>query len=196
MGKRAQLHTKLMNKVKSTLLLNKKKKIDTCFIAINQARASLKGGYGPTEEMQGCYASKHDWHLSCRLGALSVKGDQIDSESELPLVSRHSLSLVSPGVKRKVFTLAGKGEFLLALEDTAEYAIGDSCDHKTVIDYATNLGLLDKKGWKLFDIDYGKKVDMLDKWQSDPEHYLTVKRKIIEHAADIKRGIDGPKETE
>jgi RecA/RadA recombinase len=189
MGKRAQLHTKLMNKVKSTLIQNKRKKINSCFIAINQARASLKGGYGPTEEMQGCYASKHDWHLSVRLGALAPKSDTIDKDTELPIYSRHSLSLVSPGVKRKVFTLAGKGEFLLALEDTPEYKIGDSCDHKTTLDYAVKLGLLKKQGWKLFDTDYGKKEDMLNRWQEDPEHYLTIKRRIIEHAADVKRGL-------
>ena len=197
MGKRAQLHTKLMNKVKSTLLLNKRKKIDTCFIAINQMRAKIGGNsYGPTEEMQGCYASKHDWHLSCRLGALSVKPDQIDSQSELPLVSRHSLSIVSPGIKRKVFTLAGKGEFLLALEDTPEYAIGDSCDHKTVIEYAINLNLLDKSKWTLFGTSYEKKGDMIAKWQEDPQHYLTIKRRIIEHAADLKRGLGAKKETD
>lgn len=197
MGKRAQLHTKLMNKVKSTLLINKKRKVNTCFVAINQARASLKGGYGPTEEMQGCYASKHDWHLSCRLGGLSVKGDMIDPVTELPIYSRHSLSLVSPGIKRKIFTLAGKGEFLLALEDTPEYKIGDSCDHKTVIEYAVRLDLLDKKGWKIFDYEYGKKEDMLAMWQGNPEHYLTLKRRIIEHAADRKRGlINGEVETE
>lgn len=197
MGKRAQLHTKLMNKVKSTLLINKKKKVNTCFVAINQARASLKGGYGPTEEMQGCYASKHDWHLSCRLGGLAVKADMIDPVTELPIYSRHSLSLVSPGVKRKLFTLAGKGEFLLALEDTKDYKIGDSCDNKTVIDYAIRLGLLDKKGWKIFEYEYGKKEDMLAMWQGDKQHYLTLKRRIIKHAADIKRGlIDGKLETE
>lgn len=189
MGKRAQLHTKLMNKVKSTLLLNKRKKIDTCFVAINQMRAKIGGSYGPTEEMQGCYASKHDWHLSCRLGALSVKGDMVDQQSELPMFSRHSLSLVSPGIKRKVFTLAGKGEFLLALEDTPEYKIGDSCDHKTTIDFATKMGLLEKPKWKIFDNNYGTRKEMIEKWQSDPEHYLTIKRRIIEHAANVKRGL-------
>lgn len=190
MGKRAQLHTKLMNKVKSTLLINKRRKNNTCFIAINQMRAKIGGGmFGPTEEMSGCYATKHDWHLSCRLGALSVKGDMVDQQTELPLVSRHSLSLVSPGIKRKIFTLAGKGEFLLALENTPEYKIGDSCDHKTTIEFAVKLELLDKTGWKLFDVDYGTRKAMIEKWQSDPEHYLTVKRRIIEHAANVKRGL-------
>src|SRR6056297_3122475 len=44
-GNRAKLHTKLMNKVKSLLIQNKRDKKNTAFVATNQIRASIGGNH-------------------------------------------------------------------------------------------------------------------------------------------------------
>lgn len=198
-GMRARLHAKLMNKVKSTLINQKRKKINTAFLATNQVRAVI-GGFAGGEDMPGGFASKHDWHLTCRLGALKPEPKFVDSETELPSFSKHSLSIVSPGIKRKIFTLAGKGQFYIALEDTEECNKGDSFDYKTTLDFARKWGLI-SKSWefKYEGINHGTKTELMKFWKENPLQYFTAKRRIIEHVANIKRGLIediSPKETE
>jgi RecA/RadA recombinase len=199
-GLRARLHAKMMNKVKSTLITQKRKKNPSAFLATNQIRAVI-GGYLGGEDMPGGFASKHDWHLTCRFGALKPESKFVDEVTELPFFGKHSVSIVSPGVKRKLLTLAGKGQFYIALDDTPECAKGESYDYKTTLDYAVRFGLLDKSKWvfKYDGIEHGTKSAMMAYWKNDPLKYYTVKRRIIEHAINIKKGVIedvSPKEVE
>jgi len=187
-GMRARLHAKLMNKVKSTLIRKKRRGEHSAFLATNQIRAVI-GGFAGGEDQPGGFASKHDWHLTCRLGALKPESTLVDSETELPMFSKHSLSIVSPGIKRKVFTLAGKGQFYIALEDTPECNKGDSYDYKTAFTYETRWGLIDKKNWAFLGEEYGTKKALMEYWKENPLQYLTAKRRIIEHIANVKRGL-------
>jgi recombination protein RecA len=198
-GMRARLHAKLMNKVKSTLIVKKRKNEHAAFVATNQIRSLFGSRIPGAEDQPGGFASKHDWHLTCRLGALKPEAQFIDGPTDLPNFSKHSLSLVSPGIKRKVFTLAGKGHFYIALEDNAECAKGDSYDMKTAFEYAVRWGLLDKKDWSFLGVNYGTKKAIMEHWKAEPFQYLTAKRRIIEHIANVKRGIVediSPKEKE
>jgi len=189
-GMRARLHAKLMNKVKASLINQKRNKINTTFLATNQIRAVI-GGFNGGEDMPGGFASKHDWHLTCRLGGLKPESKFQDKDTELPLFSKHSLSLVSPGGKRKLFTLSGRGQFYIALEDSPECFKGNSYDYKTTVEYGVNWGLIDKKNWefKYDQIAHGTKSAMLNYWKENPNEYLTVKRRIIEHVTKVKKGI-------
>ena len=187
-GMRARLHAKLMNKVKSTLILQKRRKVNTAFLATNQVRAVI-GGFMGGEETPGGFASKHDWHLTCRLGSLKTDPQFMNKETELPSYGKFSLSIVSPGIKRKLFTLAGKGQFYIALENTDECLAGTSYDFKTTLDYAKKLGLLDGWNFKYSDKKFKTKAEMMTYWTENPFDYMTIKRRIVEHAANVKRGI-------
>ena len=190
MGKRGQLHTKLINKVKAALMVQKRRKQHTMFVAVNQIRAKYDAqGRGSNEEMSGCFASKHDFHLTCRFGPLKTEAQYVDKVSELPKYGKFSVNIVSPGGKRKLFTLAGKGYFYLALENTDECLVGTSYDFKSAFEYAKDLGLMDGWNFKYSDKKFKTKAEMMTYWTENPFDYMTIKRRIVEHAANVKRGI-------
>jgi hypothetical protein len=59
---------------------------------------------------------------------------------------------------------------------------------KTAFEYAVRWGLLDKKDWIFLGVKYGTKKAILDHWKAEPFQYLTAKRRIIEHIANVKKG--------
>jgi len=186
-GTRAKLHTKLINKVKSALINNKRKGQNTAFVATNQMRAKIGNTWGgATDEPTGCFASKHDWHLSCRMSQL--KSPYTDKETELPTYGKFKASIISPGIKRKLLTLGGTAEFYIAMQDTASHSTGQVFDEKTTFDYADNAGLIDRNSWKFLGTEYGTKTALMQHWQENPQAFLTAKKRIIEHYAKLKKG--------
>jgi recombination protein RecA len=189
-GMRARLHTKLINKVKSVLIQQKRNGINTAFMATNQIRANI-GAYGGGEEITGGFASKHDWHLTCRMSQLKTKPEYVDKESELPLYGKFKASLISPGIKRKLFTLAGTCEFFMAMQDTPDHKQGTIYDFKTTFEYADKANLIDRTKWsfKYDELEFNTKTELMNYWIDNPQHYLTVKRRIVDHYIALKKGV-------
>jgi len=186
-GGRAKLHAKLMNKVKSSLIQNKRDGKNTAFVATNQIRAAIGNHFGPTEEITGGFASKHDWHLTCRMSQLKTKPEFVNKETELPSYGRFRASIISPGIKRKIFTMNGTAEFYVAMEDTIEHSAGTVFDHKTTFNYADSAGLIDRSKWEFLGVEYGTKAKLMETWAKDPKIYLSAKKKVVDHYISLKK---------
>ena len=189
-GDRAKLHARLMHKVKASCLHNKKINNNKFFLALNQIRAKI-GGYGPqTEDAAGGFTTQHDWTLAIRQSQVRTKDEFVDKQTEMTLVGKFKSSLGSPASKRKLFTLAGAGEYFISLSDNGPYPQGTVPDYKTVMTYANNYGLLDKKNWQISvdDLSFKTKNDMFNYWQQNPQYYLSLKRKILNQIIAIEKG--------
>lgn len=186
-GSKAKLVTRMINKVKTVLMQKRKEGQNCLFLGINQVRANLSGGpYGPPETVPGGFSSFHDWTLTIRQSQL--KSPEIDKDTELPIIGRFKSSLVSPNGKRKLFILAGTAEYYIQLKPGL-YPVGTILDQKTVLKYAENLDLIDKNKWSMVfeDEQFGTRKDMLARWDTDEQYYLSLKRKIIEQYAEAER---------
>lgn len=189
-GDRGKLHTKLIFKVQATLINNKRKGFNSAFVATNQMRAKIGNNWGgAAEESTGCCAAKHAWHLSCRMSQL--KSPHTDKETELPTYGRFKASIISPGIKRKLLTLGGTAECYIAMQDTASHNTGQVFDEKTTFDYADNAGFIARNSWKFLGEEYGTKTALMQHWQENPQAFLTAKKKIIEHYANLKKREEG-----
>lgn len=198
-GQRAKLHTKLMNKVKSTLIRQKKKGVHTAFLAINQIRASIGNFYGPSEEITGGFASKHDWHLTCRMSQLKTDKKYINKETEMPTYAKFKGSIISPGIKRKLFTLGGTCEFYVAMEDTAKHKKGAIYDEQVLSRYMKEYNLT-KNGHTfkyIPDIKLKNQEEFLIKCREDDQYFRSAKKKMIDHLKEVKKGnIEPPPKKE
>ena len=190
MGDRAQLHTRLMNKVKSSLISQKRKGNNVAFITIAQQRAKIGGNNrGPTEEMQGCFAAKHDFHLTTRLS--QIKTDYVDKETELPIIGKFKSNITSPGAKRKIFTMKGTAEFYIQLKNTGQQPVGTVLDFKTVFKYADRVKLIDRGRWSSIydDMKFKSKTEMMKYWEENPDYYRSLKKKIVKYYCDAEKGL-------
>lgn len=188
-GDRSKLHARLMHKVKASCLHNKKINNNKFFLALNQVRAKI-GGHGPqTEDAAGGFTTQHDWTLAIRQSQIRTEAEFIDKTTEMPLVGKFKSSLVSPASKRKLFTLAGSGEYYIALKD-GNYPKGSVPDQNTVIKRANDYGLIDKKKWQVADdeMSFKTKAEMTAYWNQNPQYYLSIKRKIISKCIEIEKG--------
>ncbi len=188
-GTRAKLHTRLINKVKSVLIENKKKGNNTAFLAINQMRAKIDNTWGgATDEPTGCFASKHDWHLSIRMSQL--KSQFVDTETELPAYGKFKASIISPGIKRKLLTMAGTAEFFMAMQATPNHKVGQVKEEAIVLDYAIKAGLYDENTNTIFGRKYSnKQKDLFENWKADNNLFLSDKKRIIDYYVKIKKGL-------
>lgn len=191
-GIRAKLHAKLINKAKASLISQKKKNINSSFLATNQIRAKI-GSFMGGEDVTGGFAVQHDFHLTCRMSQLKPEAEFMDAETGFPKYGKYKINITSPSVKKKVFTLAGTGEFYMAMMDTDYVPKGTILDYKTVMKEAQEWGLMNQNsGWsfKYDDLDFDKKADVIEFWRNHPEHFLSVKKKIIDHIVTIKKAED------
>lgn len=177
-GAQAKLISKMLRRVKTTLIREKKRGHRVMFVATNQVRAKI-GGYsrGPAEEVPGGFTSKHDWHLMFRTSQLS--STKKDPATDMLMEAKFSVSMKAMGNKSKLLTLAGSAEYFLSVSDSAEYLKGTINDYKTVFAYGEEAGLITRDPWACCGDVYDKKVDIMEAWL-DTEYYLTVKRKIID----------------
>lgn len=174
----AKLISKMIRRIKSTLIKERKRGHAVSFITTNQVRAKIGGfSFGPKEETPGGYAARHDWHVTVRMSQL--KSDDIDKDTELPIDAKFKGSMVALGNKRKVFTLAGSCEFYVAVSDAGSYNRGTINDFKTVMRYGTEIGLITKDPWTFNGQEFGKKADMYDDWL-DAQKFLSAKKKIVD----------------
>ncbi len=189
-GLQARMIGKMIRRVKTIMIQEKKKGHLISFVAANQVRAKIGGfaGRGPAEEVPGGYTSKHDWHLTFRMSQLS--SDDKDKETELPINAKFKASMAAMGNKRKIFTLSGAAEFLITVTNGGEYVKGTINDYKTVIKYADSTGLL-TKDWTFQGVKYATKGAFIDTL-NDPDRFLSVKKLIVDHCvAEAKKLQEG-----
>lgn len=180
----ARMIAKMMRKIKAILIKQRKPHIhnNVTFVATNQIRAKFGQGFnkGPSEEMAGGYVPMHDWHLTLRMSQPYSKDR--DKETELPINGKFSASLIAMGNKKKLFVLAGKGEFLAVIGEGGELPKGTINDFRTVNKVADQEGLIDKKKkWALFGREYGTKGMMLQTWVENKHLFLSVKKQLVDH---------------
>lgn len=175
----AKLISKMIRRIKATLIKEKKHGHPVSFVTTNQVRAKI-GGFsrGPTEEQPGGFTSKHDWHITMRMSQL--KSPDIDKETELPINARFKASSVAMGNKRKVFMLSGAAEFYVTTSDNGDYLKGTINDFKTLTRYADEAGLIGRNPWSFRGVEYDKKQDILDSW-IDPQTFLSAKKFVVDH---------------
>jgi RecA/RadA recombinase len=175
----AKLISKMIRRIKATLIKEKKRTHPVSFVTTNQVRAKIGGfQYGPTEEVPGGFTSKHDWHITMRMSQL--KSPDIDKETELPINARFKASSAAMGNKRKVFMLSGTAEFYITVSEAGDYMKGTINDYKTVLRYADEAGLIGRDPWTFMGQRYDKKQEIIDSWLN-PETFLSVKRFVVNH---------------
>jgi RecA/RadA recombinase len=181
----ARMIAAMMRKVKAILIRQRKPHIanNVAFVATNQIRAKIGKGFGkgPSEEMAGGFVPMHDWHLTLRMSQ-PYSSDR-DKTTELPINGKFKASLIAMGNKRKLFVMAGSGEFYAVIGDGGPLPKGTINDFKTVARIADRADLINKKGWWLFDHEYGTKTEMLNDWVSNKERFLSVKKTLVNYFA-------------
>lgn len=175
----AKLISKLIRRVKTQLIREKKKHHPVAFICTNQIRAKIGGfQFGPSEEVPGGFTSKHDWHLSIRMSQL--KSENIDKRTSLPIDAKFKGSMAAMGNKRKVFTLSGSAEFYVTVSDGGNYFRGTINDFKSTMRYAEEGGQIGKDPWYFAGKTFEKKADIFKDWL-DEETFLSAKKYIVDH---------------
>jgi len=175
----ARLIARMIRRIKTILIQEKKRDHKVAFIATNQVRAKIGGfGRGPQEEVPGGFVSKHDWHLTFRMS--QVKSEDIDKETELPVNARFKASMAAMGNKRKIFTLSGAAEFYATVSDGGELVKGSINDYRTAFRYAETAGLIGRDPWSFRGETFRLKSDIMESWY-DNEKFLSAKKFIIDH---------------
>lgn len=189
-GLQARMIGKMIRRIKTIMIREKKRNHQVAFLATNQVRAKIGGfaGRGPSEEVPGGFTSKHDWHLTFRMSQIS--SDDKDKETDLPINAKFKASMAAMGNKRKVMTLSGSAEFMVTVSNGGEYVKGTVNDYRTVTKYADSTGLL-SKDWVFDGKRYKTKGEFLDTW-NDLEVFLSTKKKIIDYCvSEARKQQDG-----
>lgn len=186
----ARLIAKMIRKIKSTLIREKKKGHNVAFVASNQIRVKIGQFFGNPEEVPGGYASKHDWHLTLRMSQL--KSDDVDKETEMTINGKFKASMVAMGNKRKIFTLSGAAEFFCTVGEGGEFVKGTIADFNTVDKFGAEIGVINKSPWGVLGRTWETKRDMLEDWKMDDQFYLSVKKKIIDEYRNMAKMQMGP----
>lgn len=191
----ARMIAKMIRKVKAILIKQRKPHIANrvAFVATNQVRAKIGGGgfsKGPSEDQAGGFVPMHDWHLTVRMS--QVYSSDRDKTTELPINGKFRASLIAMGNKRKLFVLAGSGEFYAVIGEGSPLPRGTINDLKTVVKIADGAGLIDKPKWTLFNHMYVTKTAMMQEWVDNPELFLTVKKSLVRYfVEEAKERMDG-----
>jgi len=190
-GDRSKLHARLMNKVKSAFLTQRRKGINTAFLCTNQVRANI-GSFGQQgEEVTGGNASKHEFHLNVRLSSIKPEAELVDKESGLPLYGKFKVNLLSPAAKFKLFVLAGAAEFYISLRKNAGIPKGFAKDYKTVYEYLKSEGFIGSNWDNKFDgTKYKSKEEMINYWIEDIQYYSSLKKKLVEYFVKKEKSIE------
>ncbi|WP_029689435.1 hypothetical protein [Thermoanaerobacter sp. A7A] len=182
-GIRAKLHTQLINKVKSALIMRKKQKDPAMFVATTQIRANIGGATFFTDNIESSapHALKHDWHLSIQTNKLSPQKDEFDSKTNTPYVGRFKATISSLKTKRKMFVLSGSAYYRVVLHPSFG-RLGEILDYNTFKDVAFEL--YGDKPRIVFsdDLIFDTRKQMIEFLQQ-PENerlYLSLKKKVIE----------------
>lgn len=194
----ARLIGKMIRKFKQRLMRERKREHPCIVIFINQMRTKIGVTFGSPETMPGGWGLRHENSLLLRcvkkvLDASADRKFKGDSSTDRDKAVRHAFSIK----KEKVLTLAGSGEFVRVREEIPDLGLapGVIADHRTVLNYAREFGIIDKqtgsKPWK-----YGKfNAQTLDKiielWLKKPEYYFKCQMDIIRAAKDRLREESG-----
>lgn len=172
----ARLIAKLIRKVKATLIAQKKRGHDVCFLTTNQVRVKIGQLFGNPEEVPGGFCSKHDWHLSLRMSQL--KSEDIDSTTGLAINGKFKASMAAMGNKRKLLTLSGAAEFFVTLGEGGEFSKGTVADFNTVVKMGKDIETID--GWNCLGQKFSTKKDLLEEMVGNEQFFLSLKRQIVE----------------
>lgn len=172
----ARLLSKLIRKIKATLIAQKKRKHEVCFLTTNQIRTKIGQLFGNPEEVPGGFCSKHDWHLSLRMSQL--KSDDKDAATDLVINGKFKASMAAMGNKRKLFTMAGAAEFFVTLGEGGEFQRGTVADYTTVEKFGKQIDFFD--GWNALDRKFKTKKEMIEAFMNDEQFYLSVKKGLVD----------------
>jgi recombination protein RecA len=181
----ARLIAKLIRKIKSTLIREKKKNHHVMFVATNQVRTKIGLMFGNPEEVPGGFCSKHDWHLSLRMSQLTSKDK--DSETDMTVNGKFKASIAAMANKKKIFTMSGSAEYFMTLADGGEFHKGTVVDFKTFEKFANQIGFIERSPWKILDREYKTKAEMVQDWVDDPQWYLSIKKKCIDELRGMQK---------
>lgn len=194
MGKHPQLITKVVKKLR-TRLIREKKRLHPCTIVYtNQMRAKLDQLFGSKESMPGGYASIHDYTLVLRCAKRTLspsdKTKFQDKERELNSVSRHVIGVIHS----KISINRGSSEFLLAKENIESLNLikGNTDDFKYVVAYGKEYGIIINSGgkWKFLDNKINFNCNNLDELQkyfnNNFQTYIKIQKDIIK---EVKKGF-------
>lgn len=173
----ARLIAKLIRKIKSTLIREKKRGHSVMFCATNQIRTKIGQMFGNPEEVPGGFCSKHDWHLTLRMSQLS--SDDKDKETDQVINGKFKASTVAMSNKKKLFTMAGSAEYYITLADGGELSKGTIHDFKNFEKMGTEIEFIQKSPWRVLDREYKLKSEMMQDWIDDPQFYLTAKKRLL-----------------
>jgi len=181
----ARLIAKLIRKVKSTLIREKKKGHNVMFVATNQVRTKIGQMYGNPEEVPGGFCSKHDWHLTLRMSQLA--SDNKDTELNQVINGKFKASTAAMSNKKKLFTMAGAAEYFITLNEGGEFSKGTVIDFKTFEKMASEIEFIKKGPWRCNGREYKLKAEMIQDWVDDPQFYLSCKKKLIDELCNIAK---------
>lgn len=172
----ARLIAKLIRKVKATLIREKKRGHNVCFLTTNQIRVKIGQLFGNPEEVPGGFCSKHDWHLTLRMSQLST--DDKDPETGIIINGKFKASMAAMGNKRKLLTLSGASEFFITTGDGGEFPKGTIADFNTVLKMGKEVEFID--GWNCLGEKFPTKKALLEEMVGNEQFYLSMKRKLVE----------------
>lgn len=176
-GLQARLLSKMIRVLKATMMREKKRKHRVSFIATNQLRCKIGSMFGPTEDVPGGYATKHDWHLMFRVSQL--KSEKKNKSSDLVEEARFNVSMAAMGVKKKLRILAGSGEYYIVVGKNGELPQGTVNDLKTFLTFAEKVGIYSKAPRMLDGVAYSA-GELRNKLYTDDHFFLSMKKKVID----------------
>ena len=190
----ARLVSYMIRKGKTLLMKERRKGHNVAVVMLNQIRAKIggPGGKGPSEEVPGGNASKHDFALAARTGRRTVK--DMDSAG-LPEHSTISISMGNTTSKKKLLVLAGAAQFNVVTSHEHEFKRGTVLDYNVVMKYALEKGILRKNGSKYAllltagAVEFPTQKSVIAAWQEDDVLYWRTQRSILDEA---KEEIIGP----
>lgn len=185
----ARLIGKLIRKFKQRIVRERKREHPCIVIFINQMRTKIGVTFGSPETMPGGWGLRHENSLLLRcvkkvLDSSSDAKYKGDKSTDRDKAVRHAFAIK----KEKVLTLAGSGEFVRIREGIPELGMtpGMVADHRTVLNYAKEFGILEKQGgknpWKYGKINARTLDQIIELWIKKPAYYFKAQMDIISAA--------------
>ena len=191
-GLQSRLITRMIRKLKTRLILERKRGHPCLVLFTNQMRSKIGVMFGSPETMSGGHSARHDFSLLLRCSQKALQKNERDrylaASREKQCAVRHAFSIR----KQKVMTLAGTGEYVRVIEPIPdlELSAGDVDDTHTLMKYAREYGVVKKEGkdWMYF----SHKARVLDNvsnlWKTNPVQKFRASAEVLKRAKKQVRG--------